>query len=84
MTPRLQACGHDALQVRVARSYEQFIAAGEVVFRARDNAARLDDVVKFNWEMVRTSDGEVAGGGLEILVLDDNDRIRIDYQFIER
>jgi hypothetical protein len=54
------------------------------MFRARDNAAGMDDVVKFNWEMVRISDGEVAGVGLEILVLDDDGRIRIDYQFIER
>jgi hypothetical protein len=29
------------------------------------------------------SDGEVAGVGLEILILDDDGRIRIDYQFIE-
>jgi hypothetical protein len=49
MTPTLKARGHDALQVRVTRSYEQFIAPGEFVFRARDNAARLDDVVKFSW-----------------------------------
>jgi hypothetical protein len=83
MTPTLKACGHDALQVRVTRSYEQFVAGGGFIFRARDNAARLDDVVKFNWEMVRTSDGEVAGVGLDILVLDDDGRIRIDYQFIE-
>jgi hypothetical protein len=57
---------------------------GGVHFRARDNAARLDDVVKFNRETVRTSDGQVAAVGLEILMLDDNGRIRIDYQFIER
>ena len=84
MTPTLKARGHDALQVRVTRSYEQFMAAGEFIFRARDNAAGLDDVVKFNWEMVRTSDGEVVAVGLEILVLDDDGRIRVDYQFIER
>jgi hypothetical protein len=84
MTPTLKARGHDALQVRATRSYEQFIAPGEFIFRARDNAAGLDDVVKFNWEMVRTGDGEVAAVGLEILVLDDDGRIRVDYQFIER
>jgi hypothetical protein len=66
----------------VTRSYEEFIASGEFVFRARDNADRLGNVVKFNWEMVPTSGGEVAGVGLEILILDDG-RIRIDYQFIE-
>ena len=84
MTPTLKARGHDALEVRVTRSYEQFIAPGKFMFRARDNAAGMDDVVKFNWEMVRISDVEVAGVGLEILVLDDDGRIRIDYQFIER
>jgi hypothetical protein len=68
----------------VTRSYEQFIAPGGVHVQARDNAAGMDDVVKFNWEMVHISDGEVAGVGLEILVLDDDGRIRIDYQFIER
>jgi hypothetical protein len=67
----------------VTRSYEDFVAPGEFSFRPRDNAARLDDVVKFNWEMVRTSDGEVAAVGLEVLVLDDDGRIRIDHQFIE-
>jgi hypothetical protein len=83
MTPTLTARGHDALEVRVTRSYEDFVAPGEFIFRPRDNAARLDDVVKFNWEMVRTSDGEVAAVGLEILVVDDDGRIRIDHQFIE-
>jgi len=83
MTPTLTARGHDALKVRVTRAYENFVASGEFVFRPRDNTARLDDVVKFNWEMVRSSDGTVAAVGLEILVLDDDGRIRIDHQFIE-
>jgi hypothetical protein len=53
------------------------------VFRPRDNAARLRNIVKFNWEMVSTTTGEVAGVGLEVLVLDDQGRITVDYQFIE-
>jgi hypothetical protein len=79
----LEARGHSALEVRVTRAYESFVAAGEFTFTSRDNAARLDDIVKFNWEMVSTGDGEVAGIGLEILVLDDDGRILTDYQFIE-
>ena len=67
----------------MTRSYEQFIAPGEFVFRPRDNADRLGDVVKFNWEMVPSGGGEPAGVGLEVLVLDDDGRIRMDYQFIE-
>ena len=79
----LQACGHEALEVRVTRAYQEFVAPGEFTFQPRDNADRLGDIVKFNWEMVPTSGGGVAGVGLEILVLDKDGRIKTDYQFIE-
>jgi len=78
----LEARGYDALEVRVTRAYQEFVAPGEFTFNPRDNADRLDNVVKFNWEMV-PSGGEVAGVGLEILVLDEDGRIKTDYQFIE-
>jgi hypothetical protein len=81
--PTLEIRGHDALYARVARSYEEFVAPGTYVFRPRDNAARIGDVVKFNWEMVSTDGGEIAGVGLDVLVVDDDGRIRIDYQFVE-
>ncbi|WP_436758267.1 hypothetical protein [Streptosporangium sp. V21-05] len=83
LTSILEARGHEALDVRVTRSYEEFVAPGEFLFRPRDNAERLADVVKFNWEMVPTGGGEPAGVGLEILVLGEDGRIRTDYQFIE-
>jgi hypothetical protein len=51
-------------------------------FRARDDGARVGDAVKFRWEMV-TSSGEVAGVGLEFVLLDADGRIGTDYQFIE-
>jgi hypothetical protein len=79
----LQARGHDALQSRVTRAYEEFVAPGTYVFRSRGNAGRLHDVVKFNWEMVAKDGGEVAGVGLEILILGPDGRILSDYQFIE-
>jgi hypothetical protein len=79
----LEARGHDALEVRVTRAYEEFVEPGEFAFRPRDNADRLRDVVKFNWEMVPAAGGDAAAAGLEILVLDDDGRITADYQFIE-
>jgi hypothetical protein len=79
----LRARGHEELEARVTRTYHEFIASGEYTFRSRDNADRLDDVVKFNWEMIPAGGGEVAGAGLEILVLDTDGRITTDYQFIE-
>jgi hypothetical protein len=79
----LQARGHDALEVRVTRAYEEFVAPGQFIFQARDNTDRLDNVVKFNWDMVSPGGDEVAGTGLEILILDEHGRIKTDYQFIE-
>ncbi|MFB4318270.1 hypothetical protein [Actinomadura sp. 21ATH] len=77
----LEARGHAALEERVARSYEEFVAPGGFAFRAGDDAQRLGDVVKFSWHMVNGA-GEPAGGGLEVVVLDADGRIREDYQFI--
>jgi hypothetical protein len=82
LTARLEAVGHAALEARVTSAYEEFIAQGEFSFRRRDDAARLADVVKFRWEM-DSEDGEVAGVGLEVLVLAHDGRIRRDFQFIE-
>ncbi|MFF7754966.1 hypothetical protein ACFZCP_38360 [Streptomyces sp. NPDC007971] len=38
-------------------------------------------VVVFGWETMSTETGDVVGGGLEFLVLDDNGRIKADYMF---
>jgi hypothetical protein len=81
--PTLEVRGYAAIQRRAGRAYQEFVAPGEYVFRPRDNAARLRNIVKFSWEMVSTTTGEVAGVGLEVLVLDDEGRITVDYQFIE-
>ncbi|MEV4248141.1 hypothetical protein AB0J63_32600 [Streptosporangium canum] len=77
----LQAHGYDEIDVRVTRSYERFVAPGQFTFQAGDGAIRLHDVVKFNWEMVPVGGGEAVGGGLEVLVLDENGRIVTDYMF---
>lgn len=79
----LEARGHDALEVRVTRTYEEFVGSGAFSFRPRDNADRLHNVVKFSWEMVPAGGGDVAGTGLEILILNEDGRIKTDYQFIE-
>lgn len=79
----LEARGHDELQARVTRAWEEFVAPGTFTFRSRDNADGLRNVVKFNWEMVPLGGGEATAVGLEILVLGPDGRIEADYQFIE-
>jgi len=79
----LEARGHDELEVRVTRAYQDFVAPGEFTFRPRDNAGVLRNVVKFSWEMVPSGGGQAAATGLEILILGPDGRIEADYQFIE-
>ena len=81
--PALEVRGFAGLEQRVARTYEELIAPGQFQFRSRKNASRLGNVVTFNWEMVAVASDEIAGVGLDILVLDDEGRIRVDYQLIE-
>ncbi|MGO4425649.1 hypothetical protein AB4Z54_44895, partial [Streptomyces sp. MCAF7] len=77
----LEAQGYDAIETRVARSYERFVEKKGFTFRARADAVRLHGVVKFGWEAVSTETGDIVGGGLDILVLDDDGRIKADYMF---
>jgi hypothetical protein len=81
--PTLETHGHEALEVRVTRAHEEFVAPGEYVFRSAGDAVRVGDAVKFRWEMVTADGGARAGAGLEFLILDARGRIRSDYQFIE-
>lgn len=79
----MEARGHRALDLRVTRAYEEFVAPGTFVFHLRGNADRLRDVVKFHWEMTSRDGGEAAAIGLEILFLGPDGRIASDYQFLE-
>jgi hypothetical protein len=85
LVPPLAVYGHEALEARVTRAYDNFIAAGEHAFVASGPATRLlGHVVSLPWEMVTTADGAHAGGGVNVVELDDDGRILVDYQFIER
>jgi hypothetical protein len=79
----LEVRGHEELGRRVTRAYDEFVAPGTFVFRRRGDVSRLGNVVKFHWEMVARTGGDIAGIGLEFLIVDDELRILEDYQFIE-
>jgi hypothetical protein len=81
--PTLEVHGYDALEARVTRAHEMFIAPGEYVFKAGGDPSRLlSNVVGLHWTMVSRADGEPAGGGFDVLALAGDGRIRTDYQFI--
>ena len=83
-SPRLESRGYEQLEQRVTRAYDEFVGSGQYRFRPRDNASRLDDVLKFGWQMVPADSDDVVAIGLEIAMLAPDGRIRIDYQFIEQ
>jgi hypothetical protein len=82
VNPTWQVRGHDELESRVTSAYEDFVATGQMSFRARPGAKRLGDVVTWRWEGV-SPDGEVLGAGLEFAILAADGRIATDYQFVE-
>jgi hypothetical protein len=68
----------------VTRAHEMFIAPGEYVFELGASPSRLlDNVVSLNWTLASRADGTKAGGGVNVLALGGDGRIRIDYQFVE-
>jgi hypothetical protein len=83
-TPTTEARGHDAIAARIARAFERFVQPGEFRFRALDNIDAHHGTIKFNWAMEPVSGGMVQAVGFDFFVLDECDRIRADYQFIER
>lgn len=81
--PALEVRGFDALEARMARAYEMFVAAGEYRFETDGEAVLLmPRVVGVRWSMVRNAGGETVGGGLDVLALDDDGRIRTDHQYV--
>jgi hypothetical protein len=75
--------GHADLEFRVARAHDEFVGSGEYRFRQRGDGACIDTMVKFGWEMVSSTTGDVVAHGIEIVELDTVGRIRSDHQFVD-
>jgi hypothetical protein len=82
--PRLEVRGHDEIDRRVTRAYAMFIEPGVYTFQATAGDAVLlaPGLIGLGWEMVAVADGTVAGGGYDVMVLDDDGRILLDHQHI--
>lgn len=83
-TPSLEARGYHALEARVAGAYEKWVKAEGFVFRSANNVETHHSGVRFNWEMVPAAGGAVAAVGFDFLVLGNDGRIRLDYQFLDQ
>jgi len=81
LTSILQARGHEEIEVRATSAYEHWVASEGLSFRARDDAERLGDVIKFHWEALDPA-GEVTAVGLCFLLTAADGRIERDYTFV--
>ncbi|WP_280498051.1 hypothetical protein [Nocardia asiatica] len=81
--PTVEIRGYEALDRRVDRAYDEFVAPGEHVFTADGPAVRLSvDLIGLTWHMVTKAGGAVVGGGYDVIALDEDGRIRWDHQYI--
>lgn len=78
---KLHAQGYQALQQRITDSHNKNVRDGDCRFRAVSNAQQVQNVITFNWEMLRPNSDEVAAVGLEFIELDASGRIVSDYMF---
>jgi len=84
LLPSLEIRGHKALEERVEAAYEEFVKTGGFLWRRSGDVHGHHDALKFTWEMVLAVGGDVAATGTIFLLLSEDGRIRLDYQFIEQ
>jgi hypothetical protein len=72
--------GRDTIQYAVTNGYQEYISKG-FVFRSCHDAYGHHNGVTFGWVMVNAATGEVDTFGQEYIVLDEDGRILMDFQF---
>jgi hypothetical protein len=75
----LDAHGYDAIEGRVAGSWDKWLRDGKYAFRPKATVCQ-HGVVKSAWEVVTVPGGAVQANGLSFLVLEPDGRIRHDFQ----
>jgi hypothetical protein len=76
----MDARGYDAIEQRVAGSWEKWLSDGTRLFRPKRFAVH-HNVIKLEFIMIRLQEEEVEANGLCFLLLDADGRIEHDYQF---
>ena len=79
----LEAVGYDGIEARVTNAYEKWVKEKGCVFRLRDGVDGHHGTIKLRWEMLPAGGGDVISIGFDFLVLAEDARIKIGYQFIE-
>ena len=78
-----QYAGREAIAGRVTRTYEDFVAKQGFVFRAVGDPDVHHEAMRIRWQMAPAGGGPAVSGGVQLLILDAEGRVRYDYQFID-
>lgn len=76
-----EICGYEAFEERVKAAHAEFVQTGGFRFRRLGEVNGHHHALLFRWEMVPAQGGEPAATGTIFLLLGDDGRIRLDYQF---
>ena len=76
----VQFRGHDELDARVTHAYAEFVGSGKYRVTRDAEIARFDRLITLTIHLVPDSGGAPAWSARVFLVVDDDGRIREDYQ----
>lgn len=71
------------IDARIAKAHDEFVGSGRFRFVSTGPVDSHHGGVRFNWHMVSTADARIAAMGFDLLLLDEQCRIRSDHQFTD-
>ena len=75
--------GHAALEARVIEAHEKWVVQAGYFFKFAGAAASLHDSAKFNWVMLPKAGGDPVSAGLNLVLLNAEGCIVVDYMYNE-
>ena len=75
--------GHAALEERVLEAHEKWVLQAGFLFKFVGAAVGLHNSVKFNWIMLPKAGGDAVAAGLNVVLLNDDGLILVDYMYNE-
>jgi hypothetical protein len=73
--------GHEQIAAVMTAAHEQFPGFS---FRLTGAVDGHHDTARFSWELVSDADGSAPVAGFDVITLDDEDRIRSVFGFLDR
>jgi hypothetical protein len=77
----IEARGYDEIEKRIASAHDEFVRKGSYIFVRANLSKSLQNAVVYSWDMLPSQGGEAVASGIVFLILNDNGRIRTEYQF---